>query len=77
MTDWQRIGIQITQTGTALRFTGKFAHAIMVMLKVVPTTLIPFHFQGICILQVLFFCAEPASRKGLPAFPYHIKIYRR
>ncbi len=28
------------------------------MLKVVPTTLYPFHFQGICILQVLFFCAD-------------------
>ena len=58
MTDWQRIGTQNAQTGTALRFTGKFAHAIMVMLKVVPTTLYPFHFQGICILQVLFFCAD-------------------
>ena len=77
MTDWQGIGAQIAQTGTALRFTGKNAHAIMVMLKVVPTTLDPFHFQGICILQVLFFCTEPAPRKGLPAFPYYTTFHRR
>ena len=29
MTDWQGIGAQIAQTGTALRFTGKNAHAII------------------------------------------------
>ncbi len=41
MTDWQGIGTQIAQTGTALRFTGKNAYAIMVMFEIVPIP-IPF-----------------------------------
>jgi hypothetical protein len=61
MTDWQEIGTQITQTGTILRFTGKNAHAIMVMFKNCTYTIsIPLfrHLHP----QVLFFCSTDTMR---------------
>ena len=71
MTGWQRIGAQIAQTGTVLRFTGKNAHAIMVMLKIVSAPISIPLFQasasaGVIFLQyrrhVLFGMAGPARR---------------
>lgn len=64
---WHQIGAQITQTGTALRFTGKNAHAIMVMLKIVSAPIsIPLfrHLHP----QVLFFAVQApcAIRHGSP-----------
>ena len=55
--NWHQIGTQITQTGTVLRFTGKNAHAIMVMLKIVSAPY-PFHFSGICTRRCHFFAVH-------------------
>ncbi len=68
ITRWHQIGAQITQTGTALRFTGKNAHAIMVMLRIVSAPISIPLFQtsapaGVIFLQyirhVLFCMAAP------------------
>lgn len=65
---WHQIGAQITQTGTALRFTGKNAHVIMVMLKVVRTTIQPSLFQASASRRCHFYTADamrpPYGRKG-------------
>ena len=87
MTDWQRIGAQISQTGTVLRFTGKNAHAIMVMLKIVTAPIsIPF-FRHLQTCRCCFFCSPYAVSSDMAQLTgslsrtaglfYHINIYRR
>lgn len=49
-----QIGAQITQTGTALRFTGKNAHAIMVMLRIVSAPISIPLFQTSAPAGVIF-----------------------
>lgn len=60
-------GIKNTQFGTILRFTGKNAHAIMVMLKNVPTTTYPFHENTSACCRC-FFMPLAGNQKRLPAF---------
>lgn len=70
---WHQIGTQITQTGTALRFTGKNAHAIMVMLKIVSAPISIPLFQtsapaGVIFLQNIrhtLFCMAAPLKQGL------------
>ena len=52
--EWHQIGAQITQTGTALRFTGKNAHAIMVMLRIVSAPISIPLFQTSAPAGVIF-----------------------
>ena len=71
--EWHQIGAQITQTGTALRFTGKNAHAIMVMLRIVSAPISIPLFQtsapaGVIFLQYIrhaLFCMAAPLKQGL------------
>lgn len=56
---WHQIGAQITQTGTALRFTGKNVHAIMVMLKIVSAPISIPLFQASASAGIIF-CSTDA-----------------
>lgn len=60
-------GVNSAKTGAVLRFTWKFPHAIMVMLKAVPKSRYPFHLRNICQLQMFFF-AQNLFIHAMPAW---------
>ena len=52
---WHGNGRKSERSGTGLRFTGNFARAIMVMLKIMPYKEYPFHQGNICCCSRCFF----------------------